>query len=360
MNLTQSKPRVIYLDILRIVSILGVICIHVVSSELINSGIGTSTWWWSDIFNALTRWGVPVFFMLSGALTLGSSKLDNIPAFLKSRIVKLGIPFLIWSIIYSLIKQTYLLGLPITFPEVFGLLLSNIIFDQSYYHLWFIYDIFIIYLISPFLRKIVIHSTEKELQYWLGLWGVATIFYIALQQTIQLVHPDASTYIRILNVPFVFGLSGYYILGYYLHNKTFTKKFKRILYLSAIVSIPLSIFGTYFLSKMQGTLNENLFGNFSLPTLLTSIALFVGIKSTNWKKYFNESIQNFIGVISATTFGIYLIHMLVILKFEPSLSFLIEPAYILYVLGLVFITFIVSFFAVKLMRIIPFIGKYLV
>ncbi|MGL5085683.1 MAG: acyltransferase family protein, partial [Clostridium sp.] len=61
--------RIYYLDVLRIISILGVILIHDTASNVANlSHIGSESWWVANILNASFRWAVPIFFMISGAL----------------------------------------------------------------------------------------------------------------------------------------------------------------------------------------------------------------------------------------------------------------------------------------------------
>lgn len=360
MNSTMLKNRIFYLDLLRVLSILGVIVIHIVSTALLENAIGSTSWWWANFFSALTRWAVPLFFMISGVLTLQNEKVDYPSSFIKSRMVKIGIPFLIWSIIYSIIKQTYIVGAPIIFPDILRIILGNIIFDQSYYHLWFVYDIFILYLISPFLRKIVLHATDKDLKYLLGLWFASSILYLSIQQIIPLINPALPTYIHILNIPFVFGLSGYYILGYYLNQHTFSKKVKILLYTCAPIAFLMTAFGTYFLSTHQGSLNESLYNHFSLPTFIISVALFIFVKDIDWTKHLTESFKHFLGLISNSTFGIYLIHIIVLINVTNHLSPLLKLSYPLYVLCLTFVTFMFSFFFVKLIRLIPVIGKYLI
>ncbi|MBE5965621.1 MAG: hypothetical protein E7255_01400 [Lachnospiraceae bacterium] len=358
---SKEKHRIIYLDILRVLSIISVITIHTVAGKIqdINS-LGEPSWWWADVLNSITRWAVPVFFMISGILTLDNPHLDNIPSFLKSRLLKIGVPFLVWSVLYSIVKETYILGKSIYFPDILRTIGTNILLDQSYYHLWFVYDIFIIYLISPFLRKIVINSTQKELKYWLGLWFTATILYTSIQQFMMFLGWDGYFYIHILNIPFVFGLTGYYILGYYLHHYDLSKKWRTVIYIGALFSVLLTIWGTYAISVSKTALDESLYSHFAITTVTISTAVLLFAKNIKWEKFLTKSFQKLLIALSNATFGIYLMHMMLIIDFSGRLSVLIPKSYVLYTISIIFISFALSFIFVKLIRIIPYIGKYLV
>ncbi|WP_313134854.1 acyltransferase [Anaerocolumna sp.] len=357
----RRKNRILYLDILRVLSIIGVIAIHTVAGKAQDINVlGESGWWWANVVNSITRWAVPVFFMISGALILDSPHLDNIPHFIKSRFLKVGIPFLIWSIIYSLIMQIYILGNKIHFPEILGILFMNILLDKSYYHLWFVYDIFIIYLISPLLKKIVVHSTKKEFEYWLGLWFVSTILYTLIQSLVAFFGGPAYFYVHILNIPFAFGLSGYCILGYYLHHNDLSKKMRIIIYIGALISVLLTVFGTYFISISKNTLNEGLYSHFAVTTVTISIAIFIAAKNINWNGFLTESFQKLLGTLSNATYGIYLIHMVLIIDFSGRLTFLAEKSYAFYTIALIIISFTLSFVLVKLIQLIPRVGKHLI
>ena len=357
----QQKGRLVYLDILRVLSIVGVITIHTVAGKIADvNALGNADWWWADVLNGITRWAVPVFFMISGVLTLESKQLDNIPAFIKSRFIKIGIPFLIWSVIYSCIMQIYILGEPIRFPGILGIIVSNILFDKAYYHLWFIYDIFIIYLISPLLKKIVVNASKKEMQYWLGLWFVATIGYSSVQHIATFLGRSEYLYIHILNIPFVFGLTGYYILGYYLHHYNLSKKWRIGIYISSIISVVVTIIGTYSTSFSKSALNENMYSHFSITIAIMAMGMFLVAKNIQWEKYLTVSFQKLVGCLSNATFGIYLIHMVLIINFTSKFSFIIERSYALYTIAIIVVSFVLSFFFVKLIRLIPTIGKYIV
>lgn len=84
----DNKERKVYIEQLRIIAILAVIMIHCYAEYFANSSIyGTRTWLAVNTLNGMTRWAVPMFFMISGILTLGTNKQEKVVAYLKRNLV---------------------------------------------------------------------------------------------------------------------------------------------------------------------------------------------------------------------------------------------------------------------------------
>lgn len=64
-----KNNRVFYLDILRVIACLSVIMIHS-SATYVVEDIGSFDFWIGNIFDGLSRIGVPLFIMISGTLML--------------------------------------------------------------------------------------------------------------------------------------------------------------------------------------------------------------------------------------------------------------------------------------------------
>lgn len=69
-NTIQNSSRVIYLDILRIIAAFFIVVLHTAVTSL--DSFGTTSWEWnvSNFYDSISRWAVPVFVMISGALFL--------------------------------------------------------------------------------------------------------------------------------------------------------------------------------------------------------------------------------------------------------------------------------------------------
>ena len=94
----MNKVRKQYLDSLRVFASMLVVLLHSAAQGFRRTPIGSIDWWAMNIYDSLARIGVPIFFMISGALFLSKdvSKQSIIVKYVK-RIV---IVFYSWSLIY--------------------------------------------------------------------------------------------------------------------------------------------------------------------------------------------------------------------------------------------------------------------
>ena len=95
---------------------------------------------------------VPLFILLSGALLI--PKNENCKVFYSKRIKSVFIPFLFWIAFYTLFR---LLSPYLNNAESTILIYKNLIGigGWPYYHLWYIYLILFLYLITPAIRKLL-------------------------------------------------------------------------------------------------------------------------------------------------------------------------------------------------------------
>ncbi|GAB7265469.1 hypothetical protein DZS_24340 [Dickeya ananatis] len=86
-----------WLYIARIVSTFAVIVLHISAYTVSLAELGSLSWWAGNIYDSLTRWCVPVFVMISGALLLSPDKNESLSFFYKKRMSRifLSIGFLV-------------------------------------------------------------------------------------------------------------------------------------------------------------------------------------------------------------------------------------------------------------------------
>ncbi len=142
----DSKNRVIYyyFFILRIISSFGVVLIHVSGRYYHILKINFYDWKIAYFYNGISRFSVPIFFMISGALFLNhDSSFKNI---FTISIKKILIHLIIWSFIYSIssLKSSNINIKIIIFK-----------FIETHYHLWYLFATIELYITVPFLREIV-------------------------------------------------------------------------------------------------------------------------------------------------------------------------------------------------------------
>ncbi|GGH06643.1 acyltransferase [Mucilaginibacter phyllosphaerae] len=304
-GISQSGTQnICWINNLRLVAMFAVIVLHTASPLLFKyDSSPIHHWLAADIYNALTRFAVPVFVMITGALLLHREY--KLTGFLKKRIGRLIIPFLFWSLVY-IAYQWYIEV--ITFTDSIRTN-AHIVYYQlkngSYYHLWYVYLLFGLYLFIPVLSKFVRNASEKELLYFLLIWFVAMIVS----------EPYLTIFNTAIDLHNFTGYIGYLVLGYYLAYKKFSIRGQLFISVALFVSFAgIITAGTYYLqlrSKGLLTLFYEPIGPF---VLVLSSAAFLTAKNSSFKlnPIINKTIQN----ASKYTLGIYLSHALVLNGFE--------------------------------------------
>ncbi len=296
--------RISYLDVLRTIATYFVIALHCISAHIVRADIfGTRVWWGCDIINAFARIGVPTFLMISGFLVLSDPRTLNVKFFYKRRFTRILVPFIVWDIIYY-ISNTLQLGSSFSVYEFFSQLLT----EGSKYHLWYIYEIIMLYLFAPFLKRIVDAASVKA-QWLLLLLITLPTAILPFLNLIQTVFLPWSIYIHPFE-PIIDGYAGFFLAGYILGNMKSTPKLLPVI--SLVAGLAISIVGNYKASSESAV--ALLFNSgFGLTQYLTSCGFFVIIRNL----YRNpgrvrEAVGNVAGKIAPVTFGIYFAHVMVL------------------------------------------------
>ncbi|WP_454802088.1 acyltransferase [Mucilaginibacter phyllosphaerae] len=304
-TISQSDTQNIgWINNLRLVAMFAVIVLHTASPLLFKYDSSPVQYWLAaDIYNALTRFAVPVFVMITGALLLHRQyDLNN---FLKKRVGRLIIPFLFWSLVY-ITYQWYFEIIAFTDSALTNI---HIVYNQlksgSYYHLWYVYLLFGLYLFVPVLSKFVRNASEKELLYFLLIWFIAMIIsepYLTIFSTAVDLHNFT-------------GYTGYLVLGYYLAYKQF--RIRRMLFIAIAVFILFSgviAAGTWYW-ELQGKGLSTLFYEPVGPfVVILAASAFLVAKHTVIK--LGATTGKILGNACKFTLGIYLSHALILNGFE--------------------------------------------
>lgn len=287
-----------YLDVLRCLACYLVIGLHSIAEPLVNKGLfDTRTWWVLNICGGLTRMGVPLFFMISGYLLLSDPRTLDIGTFYKRRLGKLLPPFLVWDVIYFL-KQCADGGVE---PDV-QTFFRDLAFQGSKYHLWFVYQIIGLYLLMPFLKRIVDQCTTRELVIFLGV--------VLLQPTLFRLLNLVQTVVW-LNIfsTLVEGYAGFLITGYLLGSRELSRTARWWIYGLGLVGLVGGAWGNYVFSSpdhIDLVFNEG----YSITHFLTSGACFVLAKQLTGK--LPQRLLRGTKKVSHLTYGIYLSHVLLL------------------------------------------------
>lgn len=292
--------RYIYIDYIRVFSIFMVIVLHCICdyyNNLINAE--KTLWTILGFVNEITRTGVPLFFMISGFLLLNSN-ITNIRVFYKHRLLKIGIPFLIYNLIYYLNSPA---------KKSLGVFLTEFFNSGSSYHLWFIYSILLIYLFVPFIKMAVEKCDLKQV--------ILFLLLLTFQTTIKpFINTVFNGFYVYLSEDGVVGYFGYIVLGYILGKYDFNNRIKCVIYIIGI----LFMFITPIISMSSAVkTGEFLFhGGYSLNHYVEASAVFL---------FFKEKVNcenKVIYKLSEATLGAYFIHVLILEKIR-LISFKVAP-----------------------------------
>lgn len=352
----EEKKRLIYPDILRIVSIFGVIVLHCVGELWDQIPIKSKGWVALVAIDSLFRFAVPVFVMVSGMFMLSPSKNRGIKKLYSKNILRIVTSFAFWSIVYLLYHQAsdFIVNRGSFKPDFRSVLNS---FFAGEYHLWFMYMIAGLYIVTPILCRLV--EKKSTMQYFLMIW-----FIFCMAQNFIYLVPGIGKYafgfMNLFKISIAVEYSGYYVLGYYLHNYEIEKPLK----VSVNILACLSTFGivavTIFTSFRSNELVTK-YLEYLLPmTALQSVAVFLCIK--NKFQDFNPSkkAQKAIYTLSKISFGVYLSHLLVIkIAKKMCLSFFSFPTCITFGIMLI-AALILSPLISYILNKIPILNKYIV
>ena len=101
-----------------------------------------------------------------------------------------------------------------------------------------------------------------------------------------------------------------------MKNEDFSLRVRKIIYGAGVFGAASMFFGTIWLSLRDGgALNDLLWGYMMYPTLFMACALFLFLKHCKWKALYNEKVQKALAQLSGASFGVYLIHIMIVNAF---------------------------------------------
>jgi len=262
------------IDILRIFAFVFIVMLHTLNRQY---GL---TVWMSGY--AVISIGVNLFIMISGYLLL--DRTETVKEFFRKRFFSILPLFIIFNIIYIYFYNHSF----ITIKKI------------SASHFWYIYMILGLYLLTPWLRK-VLQYAEKETFYVVVLWFLCNVFNPYMQ------------FFKFPKIPFshfpITGFIGYYILGYYL--KKYRYKLEKIPFICVIgvyiTGFLISVLSTKYVLVTTGNRISDFFDKNSLGTFFMSVSFFIF-----WIKFNFKNRNKVIRMISDSTYFAYLIHIIIL------------------------------------------------
>ncbi len=171
------SKRIEFFDLLRVVAAVAVVAIHVLGPYRHQfSSLPFDQWSFAVGLNSVIRWAVPVFLLITGALMLSDRRPFQFGYYLKRRVAKVVIPFVVWSVFYAFFASFTPQG---QFnPEAVKYILMHIREHAAYYHLGFFYYFIPLYLLAPFFKAAIERWGDEVAFGYVAIWLVTTALYL--------------------------------------------------------------------------------------------------------------------------------------------------------------------------------------
>lgn len=289
--------RMAELDLLRCLAILMVVTLHTAAPLLSNPAlVGTPAWYFCLLLDPFSRTGVPLFFMLSGFLLLRDPRTLQVAPFYRRRIPRLAVPLVLWNLIYAL-ADAWSARRPFSPLEY----LEGLLDRGCYYHIWFIYLLLGLYLLAPFLKRIVDHASGREVLVLIG---------IILLPTTLLPLLEGLSPIPVRPIPAMLeGLTGYFLLGWLLGSQPPRPSLRPLIYLGGVLGWVWDVWANWASASPAGVPLPSASG-YRLSHYLCAAALFVWLRA----RYERRPVPAapLWARLSPLVFGVYWVHPLIL------------------------------------------------
>ena len=299
----------------------------------------------------LSRIGVPIFLMITGALLLSRdySNKENVDKFYRHNWLSLFITAEIWYLIIFLCKSMSKSSIFHTkgiLPGLIQLFCNQLFINQDTFRcMWYMAMIICVYLIIPFIALGIQKIERKYLYIPLTIALISGFVIPNVNSCISLVNGSNTVKIDFaLSINNIFSIYIIYILIGYWINKGLIKKlsnkliiFFSFLFFSLTIGYQLWAFSRPFTYIVRYN---------SIGILLTSCFFFEFFRRFN---HWFKSLEKPITYLSTISFGIYFVHRCIMQGLPKFLS-IKSLGHIPYFFLLVIISFVGSIIIIQLLR----------
>lgn len=302
------------LDFLRILACFMVISIHISSIYVIKYiEIPNLKFTIGNFYDSFSRVAVPIFVLLSGRFALSDEKNIDKKYYYKKFLKKIVIPTIVWSLVYLLYSYILIILCYVLYGELKNIFtpIRLLLVGQPFYHLWYLYMSFGLYLLVPYLLRLKKMVGEKNfLKIGIGLFYFGLfifLFKIFLNYINFYEKRDIYKYLKYfwtLNYFKFINYLGYFILGYSLKNiKNKYINFKNMIFIT-LISLAL-MFCTVEILVRKGILYnlDNIYDNNFIFTMLGAISIYLAFNNLKFEK-----IRINFSNLAIHSFNIYLVH----------------------------------------------------
>lgn len=342
----SDHARIFYLDVLRIFAVFLVVLIHVNAVQMYQPGAYLMPEWPVLLYiQVFSLSAVPILFMISGALYFQQTPHVSTIAFVKKRLRRVIYPAIFWTIIYAYVWWQTHGGT--RFSEFTEWMLSG----KTNYHLWYLYITAGLYVLLSPIRRLRHRIPLQVFVYLLIFW----LIYMVWVTVIRIMDPSfvSSPWENMLIAV------GYALLGRYLFTHPLHKHSAVVLFIFGIANLFIAVVYTDILIRlMDGKMYYVYFFYSSSTTVVMAIGLFSLLQSLIKQWSIGINTRNLFHQMSILSFGVYLIHPLVIQTFLPQARSFIPTVFMgLNVFFVALMIYGVSLLSVLILSRVPFLRR---
>lgn len=287
----MNRGRDVRYDVIRVVSMLFVIAVHV------NPKPFNSFPWFKDVFDYLIYTCNGMFFMLSGYFNMKNEccSKEDYTRYYKKKTISILLPYLLMSfVLYG--YDYYQSGRAFELRAYVEETINQITSMNSEGHLWFMYSLIGLVMSAPFLSKMlhVMSDWEIKLLFWLSIgWNAVSIYLI-----------------NDLGWNFHYGKwlmaswTIYFFLGYF-HQRIINESNKKFWYLMGVFGFLVTVLWQYVLPIPNHSDND-----FAPAYTFFVIGLYTVLLNEIHIKW--EPVKKVISFIAKHSFTVYLVHYLIL------------------------------------------------
>ncbi|MGN0996150.1 MAG: acyltransferase [Candidatus Ventricola sp.] len=354
-NAQKTNDRLWSLDLLRILATYGIVLLHTSPLPASCTDVLSLPWQIATSISSLFCWSVPAFFMISGTLFLSPQRCFSIGRLYRRTIPRVTVSFLFWSAFYAVVHCVIMGKGKWTF-------LNQLL--RGHYHMWFIFAILGLYMLTPFLRRM---TESKQLTEYFLILGFLFVFLLPRMLAFILLftppHADviASAQSAVTQLNPLSGATAlyYFVLGHYLYAYPIKQTPRRLLVAAGALGVFMTVALTLWHSALLGKSSSQFLGMSSMTVLFMTVGMFLLLRYACARFRPGQRLGRVLQTLSACSFGVYLVHPFIIERLQLTLP----PSPIILLLGVPGLALFISLISLSvsyLLHQIPVLNRFIV
>ena len=299
-----------WMDFARVAGMVAVVVAHVFAPAIRVDlpDENSAAWWAAMTISALSRFCVPLFIAISGALLLAPRAGLPPAEFYRRRLHRIGVPLAVWCTFYLVLRH-------LTADDgLTGTMAAREVLDGNvYYHLYFLFVLAGIYTLTPFLRLIVLHASQRMLV----AFTVVLLVLGALDQAAVVLFESEQGNAATRFLPYL----GYFVGGLLVSQLTLDRRLIRLGATALVGGVALTTIGGWVLSVAMGAdYVEYALLPLSPSVMLTAFGAMVLLRALP-RRAPRLTGSRTVARLSALSFGVDLVHPAVLTQLRERYPF---------------------------------------